>query len=116
MSAEKSKLALIKDFKLTCEEFENIITLIEYHDIEVASTTKSVKKAINKIGVELIKKWFILKQADRDDHIYPDSRTLSRSFLFASIALNVSSSMSNPNVIANLSALNILKGSSTVTY
>lgn len=74
MSAEKSKLALIKDFKLTCEEFENIITLIEYHDIEVASTTKSVKKAINKIGVELIKKWFILKQADRDDHIYPDSR------------------------------------------
>lgn len=74
ISAKTATLALVKNFRLTVEEELNILTLIKYHDMELAETTKSLKKAISKVGKELMEKWFILKQADRDDHIYPDNK------------------------------------------
>lgn len=74
MSREKSVTVLLNDFRLTHEEASNILTLIEYHDNDIKETRKSVKRFLNKIGPELLEKWFILKKADRTDHIYPDHK------------------------------------------
>ena len=74
ISAEIAVLAMVKNLRLTADEELHIATLIKYHDMELMETTKSLKKAISKVGKELMEKWFILKQADRDDHIYPDNR------------------------------------------
>ena len=69
---------LTVDFKLTNNQYFTICSLIEYHDVTVANTRASVKRMINKfnswfhnidMSVDVFNKWFILKQADIDDHI-----------------------------------------------
>lgn len=74
MSRQKSEPVLLNDFRLTYDETRNILDLIEYHDNDIKETTKAVKRFLNKIGPELLEKWFILKHADRTDHIYPDHK------------------------------------------
>ena len=74
MSKDKATLALVKDFRLTTDEMLNILKLVEEHDNDIAATKNSVKKLLNVLGPYLREKWFILKQADRMDHIYPDNK------------------------------------------
>ena len=61
-----------KNFRLTNEQKDRVLELIKYHDMTVAATKKSVKRALNKHGKDFLEDWFILKQADMDDHIYPN--------------------------------------------
>lgn len=60
---------LRKDLRLDKKTMDNILTLIKYHDIMVASTRTSVKRALNKLGYELFDKYLMLKDADIKDHI-----------------------------------------------
>lgn len=70
ISYEMSQSILRNDFRVSTEQLERTLELILYHDMEVASTKASVKRALNKHGVDFMYDWFILKQADMDDHIY----------------------------------------------
>lgn len=72
ISYEMSQSILRNDFRVSTEQLERTLELILYHDMEVASTKASVKRALNKHGVDFMYDWFILKQADMDDHIYPN--------------------------------------------
>lgn len=72
ISYEMSQSILRNDFRVSTEQLERTLELIQYHDMEVASTKASVKRALNKHGVDFMYDWFILKQADMDDHIYPN--------------------------------------------
>lgn len=72
ISYEMSQGILRDDFRVSTEQLERTLELIQYHDMEVASTKASVKRALNKHGVDFMYDWFILKQADMDDHIYPN--------------------------------------------
>ncbi len=68
-------LGVLRDrLRLTKEQFERVSLLVKYHDITIAKTKASVKRAMNKHGVDWLNDWFILKQADMDDHIYPDKK------------------------------------------
>ena len=58
--------------KSKVSKLDRILELVLYHDMEVSCTKKSVKRALNKHGVDFMYDWFILKQADMDDHIYPE--------------------------------------------
>lgn len=60
-----------RNFRLTNEQKDRVLELIKYHDMMIAYTKRSVKRALNKHGEDFLKDWFILKQADMDDHIYP---------------------------------------------
>lgn len=60
--------------RLTRENQKIISELVLHHDEGVVATPKAVRKFISKFGVEFIEKWFILKQADIDDHIYPNGK------------------------------------------
>lgn len=62
---------LDKNFRLTNEQKDRVLELVKYHDMDVAATKRSVKRTLNKHGKEFMYDWFILKQADMDDHIYP---------------------------------------------
>lgn len=53
------------------EEKATILSLIECHDMELAPSKKSVKRAMKEYGADFIRKWAILRKADRDDHIFP---------------------------------------------
>ena len=72
VSADMFKVIGKESLRLTAEQYEKVYTLIKYHDNLIASTRASVKRMLNKIGEDNLKDWFILKQADLDDHIYPD--------------------------------------------
>lgn len=71
VSYEISQEVLKNRLRLTREQSERVLTLVKYHDITIANTKASVKRALNKHGEDWLKDWFILKQADMDDHIYP---------------------------------------------
>lgn len=55
--------------RLSNEQYDEILLLVMYHDMDLATTKKSVKKALNKLGESTLRKWLILKLADRKDHI-----------------------------------------------
>lgn len=74
VSTEITIEALKKDFRLSRHESERIIELVKYHDMNIAPTEKSVRRALNKHGKDYMRDWFILKQADMDDHVYPDDK------------------------------------------
>lgn len=60
---------LKKDFRLTREETELVLNLVEYHDEYIAPTKKAVKKFLAKHGKDFLEDWYILKEADFNDHI-----------------------------------------------
>lgn len=68
---------LKNDFRLTREETALILNLVEFHDEYIASTKKSVKKFIAKHGKDFLDDWFILKNADFNDHIIDKSNVPS---------------------------------------
>ena len=45
-----------------------------YHDIAIAPTEKSIKRAINKYGAEFLADWLVLHKADASDHILPEGK------------------------------------------
>ena len=70
ISHEMSEVILRDNLRVSNESLYRILELVMYHDMEVACTRNSVKRALNKHGVDFMYDWFILKQADMDDHIY----------------------------------------------
>lgn len=74
ISTRISSTLLAKRFRLTKEETKRVLELVEFHDKDIAPTVKSVRKALNQHGEDYMHDWFILKQADMDDHIYPDDK------------------------------------------
>lgn len=55
---------------LSNEEILEITTLIRYHDMDIAPTKKSIRKALQKMSPELLKKLLILQEADKNCHTY----------------------------------------------
>ena len=51
----------------------------------LAETRKSIRRAVLKFGVDFLNDFFILKQADMDDHIYPDDKYITTTDNFKSI-------------------------------
>ena len=74
-SAKIAKEVLSKDFRVSNAEYDRIIGLVENHDMYLSPTEKSVKRALNKFGEDFLRDFFVLKQADIDDHIFPTGRT-----------------------------------------
>lgn len=68
-SAEICKVMLKKNFRLTLEEYNEVMGLVEYHDMDLGDTSKAVKRAMNKFGVDFMKMWCVIKQADKNDHV-----------------------------------------------
>lgn len=54
------------------KEKATILSLIECHDMALSPSKKSVRKVMNEYGADFIRKWAILRKADRDDHVYPN--------------------------------------------
>lgn len=63
---------LANDFRCTAKETEQIRLLIKFHDTQITPTEPCVKRWLNRYGVDFLSDWLILKQADRDDHVYPN--------------------------------------------
>lgn len=72
ISREICEKELKEDLRLTKKETDLILELIESHDEYIANTKKSVKKFIAKHGKEFLDDWYILKEADFNDHIFPE--------------------------------------------
>ena len=51
-----------------------ILDLVEHHDMQFAPTNKAVRRVKTKYDADFIRKWAVLRQADRDDHVYPKVR------------------------------------------
>lgn len=73
MSYEISLVVLKEDFRVTSEQYDLITRLVRYHDDSIAGSKPAVKRALNKHGVDFIFKWFVLRKADQDDHIYGEN-------------------------------------------
>ena len=93
ISANICRPMLHRQFKLSNEEYSRIVELIEFHDADVKETTKSVKRVLNKHGVDFMTDWFVLKQADMDDHIYPDDKYITTTRNMKAIADEIINSM-----------------------
>ena len=72
ISAEISRKVLKNDFRLSNVETERVLELVEFHDMTITPTVKAVRRALSNHGEDFMRDWFVLKQADMDDHIYPD--------------------------------------------
>lgn len=72
ISEEISKDVLEKRFSVTKKEKERILALVEGHDMPVIESEKSMRRHLCRYGENYFADWFILKQADMDDHIYPN--------------------------------------------
>lgn len=72
ISWEITKEVLDKRLRLTREQADRVLELVKYHDIMIADTKASLKRMLNKHGEDWLRDWFILKQADMDDHVYPN--------------------------------------------
>ena len=42
--------------------------------MQLASTTNAVRRVKREYGADFIRKWAVLRQADRDDHVYPKGK------------------------------------------
>lgn len=74
-SVELAKTTLLFRLNLPIEESKLILNLIRYHDMQLATTKAvAVRRIKREYGADFIRKWAILRQADRDDHVYPHGR------------------------------------------
>lgn len=75
-AAESVRLAksVLSRLDVTKEEAKLILDLIEHHDMQLASTTNAVSRVKREHGADFIRKWAVLRQADRDDHVYPKGK------------------------------------------
>lgn len=85
VSCKIAKTLLSSDFRVTNVEEDLILKLVEHHDMPLVETRKSIRRAMNKFGVDFLNDFFILKQADMDDHIYPDDKYITTTDNFKSI-------------------------------
>lgn len=70
ISAEIVKEMFCKYLKLSLVEEKLIHDLVLYHDMSVFQTEKTTRRALIKYGEPFLRDWFVLKQADMDDHIF----------------------------------------------
>lgn len=99
ISYEMSIDILNKRLRLTGVELENTLALIRYHGIMPQETDASVKRAINRFnaqlgadkGIEMMHKWFILKQSDLDDHINLEHKKFSSMAVLSKIVDKIES-------------------------
>ena len=73
-SVEFAKTTLLFRFNLPPEESKLILNLIRYHDMQLASTTKAVRRVKREYGADFIRKWAVLRLSDRNDHYYPKGK------------------------------------------
>ena len=71
ISHQMAKKLLARRLRLSAEQEKLTLALVLHHDMSVADTPKSVRRALRNHGEAFLRDWFILKQADMDDHIYP---------------------------------------------
>lgn len=69
VSHEICKEVLSKRLRVSNDQYDEILLLVKYHDMDLATTRKSVKRALYKLGENTLRKWLILKLADTKDHI-----------------------------------------------
>jgi len=70
-SYEIATQVLQNDVRLSKKQMNRVLNLVLFHDM-VLTSKKAVKKALNKLDPDFLSDWFILKQADIDDHIYKE--------------------------------------------
>ena len=68
-SYEICETLLKNNFRLTKDETNQILCLVKNHDVAMHLSDKSARKLLSKVPENIIHKWFILKQADIDNHI-----------------------------------------------
>lgn len=69
ISYEMSKRILKEVFSLKAEQYDGILELVLNHDMQIAGTRKSVKRAMNKLGEGVLRDLLILRDSDKADHI-----------------------------------------------
>ena len=69
-----AKTTLLFRLNLPPEESKLILNLIRHYDMQLASTTNAVRRVKREYGADFIRKWAVLRQADRDDHVYPKGK------------------------------------------
>lgn len=72
ISHELARNILNNSFRVSNAEKSKILKLVKLHDLNLAPTKKALKRVIQKNGNDFLEDWFILKQADIDDHIFPN--------------------------------------------
>ena len=70
-SVEIAKEIFEKDLRLSNKEVEDILTLIDIHDITLDLHKHYIRRLLIKVGEPILRDFLILKQADIDDHNEP---------------------------------------------
>lgn len=79
-SVKISEEVFQNDLVLTNKEKELVLMLIQDHDAQLIGMEKAVKRFVyshntgNINGFDFIDDWMILRQADREDHVYPNMK------------------------------------------
>lgn len=73
VSKEITEQILERRLRLSREQSNTLLELIEFHDTGFASTKGAVKRYLNKHSKEFFDKWFILKESDIADHLFADN-------------------------------------------
>lgn len=65
-AVESAKIThtVLTNLKFSNEIIDNTIQLIEYHDVQFVTTKASVKRLLNKLGEEQLKRLFVLRLCD----------------------------------------------------
>lgn len=63
VSAEMTKV-ILERMRFPGKSIKTIVELIKFHDIELGTSRKEIKKILQKLGIKLTKNLFIIKRAD----------------------------------------------------
>lgn len=69
ISFQLSQKILTENFRLTTQEVNHILALVKNHDISVPNE-KTFRRAVNKLGIDIVKDWIPLHKADMMDHTF----------------------------------------------
>ena len=64
---------LMNDFRLTVFQREHILRLVKEHDHDMPITRKSIRHFVSEFGCDFINDWLVLKRADVEDHLFPQT-------------------------------------------
>ena len=70
---EMSSNILMNDFRLTVFQREHILQLVKEHDHDMPITRKSIRHFVSEFGCDFINDWLVLKKADVEDHLFPQT-------------------------------------------
>ncbi len=62
--SEKMSKQILRRLKFDCDTIHKVSKLVLYHDYNIEGNKKSVRRAVNKIGEDLIEDLFLIKRAD----------------------------------------------------